>query len=94
MVSLSPTEQSLGEMAAATVEAAGGSVAFDEYDRLMAPKRYFTPISWIDGWGLPPSFKKANADKLCAFAAVQMGLLEQTAEGYVLLRGIDVRNVN
>jgi hypothetical protein len=75
--------RSCAEKAVKVVEDAGGVVTFDEYDRLMWPIRYISPVEWIAGWG-NPTLHKANNDKLCAFAAVKLGLLKQTETGYAL----------
>lgn len=66
-----------------TVAAAGGCVTFDQYDTLMRSVVYFVPITWIAGWG-DPVLHKSNNDKLCAFAAVELGLLKQTDTGYTV----------
>lgn len=83
MSELSEHERQLGRLAAEVVRDAGGSVTFDQYDGLMAKQRYFAPLNWIDGWGDSVVHRKNN-DKLCAFAACQMGLLMQTDGGYVM----------
>ena len=42
----------------------GGKITFEQYDAVMYPKKYFTPI------------------QMCAFSACEVGLIEQTNEGY------------
>ena len=79
---LSNQEKELGRLALRVVNDAGGSVSFKRYDELMYPVVYFSPFNWIDGWGLGRKAWKQNNDKLCAFAAVAMGLLRQTEKGY------------
>ena len=83
-MSLSSQEEALGRLAASKVCAFGGRVTFAEYDAIMRAELYFSPISWIAGWG-DHSVWKANNDKLCAFAAVKMGLLKKTASGYQIV---------
>ena len=78
---LSQIELSNGRLAHKVVVANNGKVTFAEYDSLMRSIKYFTPITWIAGWGNSVVWK-ANNDKLCAFAACKMGLLIQTKEGY------------
>jgi hypothetical protein len=75
-------EMMLATLAARKVEEAGGAVTFEQFDGLMAPEGYFAPASWASGWGLPRAQRKANTDKLCAFAACKAGLLRQTDTGY------------
>lgn len=67
-------------IAADLVAAHGGFLSFDKYDELM----YRKPIIsfWITGWGLGLSSHKRNIDKLCAFAACELGILKQTKKGY------------
>lgn len=81
---LSEQEKKLGELAAKVVAEAGGKVTFAQYDELMYPKQYITPLSWIEGWGNRVLWKRNN-DKLCVFAACEMDLLTQTADGYELV---------
>lgn len=81
---LLPLEKINGELAAKVIEEDGGFVTFDRYDKLMFCKRYLIPLIWNAGWGLSFSYKKANNDKLCVFAACTMGIVEQTDTGYLL----------
>ena len=72
----------IAKLAAQVVADEGGFVTFAQYDLLMSGEVYFTPLHWIDGWELPSRQRKANHDKLAAFKAVELGLLEQTTTGY------------
>lgn len=83
MSELSELERENGRIAWKVVDDAGGFLTFREYDAAMEPKKYFTPINWINGCG-DRYIWKSNNDKLCAFAAVKMGLLKQTDTGYSL----------
>jgi hypothetical protein len=76
----------LGRLAARTVRDNGGFITFDEYDQLMRKAEYIPPLTWIYGWG-DPELYRSNCDKLCAFRAVEMGLLEQTDDGYKIVSG-------
>jgi hypothetical protein len=80
-MNLSSLEQTNGRLAASVVAQAGGYLSFDDYDSAMKDRLYFYPITWIAGWGDRARWK-ANNDKLCASAAVAMGLLVQTEDGY------------
>jgi len=80
-ITLSDVEKCLGTLACEKILSRGGVVTFAEYDALMYEVKYFFPISWIAGWGDPVLWKRNN-DKLCAFAAVRMGLIRQTPTGY------------
>lgn len=71
-------EEELGRLAAAVVARNGGFMSFEDYDEAMLGEYYFAPLSWAAGWELPYLMKKGNDDKLCAFAAVEMGLLVQS----------------
>jgi hypothetical protein len=84
MMPLDGRERELAETAADVVRAGGGFLGFEAYDRAMLPKLYYPPFNWIAGWGLAYPERKANTDKLCAFAAVTAGLLQQTDDGYRL----------
>lgn len=70
------------ELALDIVQANGGQITFDEYNKAMTDVKYFPPINWNVGWGLSPKCRKANNDKLCAFHAVKAGMLIQTDSGY------------
>ncbi len=76
---LDDLEKANGRKALEVVMRAGGEVTFSEYDKLMAKEIYFAPAHW--GWAGTHS-GKPNGDKLCVFAACEMGLLEQTKDGY------------
>lgn len=82
-MTLSEIEMELGRLAWRTVLDNGGFLDFDSYDAAMQDILYFSPISWCAGWG-NHGLLKANNDKLCAFAAVHMGLLHQRSDGYVV----------
>lgn len=84
---LTKAEKTLGRMAAEVVTQAGGTISFTQYDKLMYPKLYFAPIHWINGWG-NSVLHKQNNDKLCAFAAVELKLLEQTSTGYKVITNV------
>lgn len=77
-------EKLCGHAAALVVQASGGSVTFDEYDELMKSQYYLAPMNWCQGWG-DRTLLRSNQDKLCAFKAVQMGLIRQTETGYELV---------
>jgi hypothetical protein len=79
---MSLLSQDCAQIAYKKVKEAGGYITFDEFDKAMENEKYFIPFNWIAGWGLPPKEKKANNDKMCAFEAVGMGLIEQTENGY------------
>lgn len=70
------------EIAARVVMDAGGAITFADFDDAMEPQIYFAPLHWVAGWGLPVRHRKRNLDKMCAFAACELGLIEQTADGY------------
>ncbi len=77
-------ESKCAKIAASVVKEYGGEITFDAYDAAMYFIRYYTPFHWIAGWGLTRGEKKSNDDKMCAFAAVRLGLLKQTKTGYIL----------
>ena len=80
---MSTCEESCATIAHEVVIAAGGTITFEEYDKAMSARTYFAPINWIAGWG-NHNVLRANNDKMCAFKAVEMGLLVQTENGYLL----------
>lgn len=79
---MTDNEIDIATIAARAVERAGGYVTFDQYDELMVTEKYLIPTHWIAGWDLPRHYRKANTDKLAAFAAVELGLMRQTETGY------------
>ena len=81
---MSEQEQRLARQAADVIAAWGGFVSFNDYDALMSRVFYFAPLHWVCSLARPRSVGKANTDKLCAFAAVKMGLITQTNGGYLL----------
>lgn len=76
------SEEMCIETAVYVVHAAGGRITFEQYDADMKGKKYWTPFYWIAGWGGPIGIRKANNDKMCAFAACRVGRLVQTDTGY------------
>ena len=81
---MSGQERNNALKAVEVIRRAGGRITFNEYDKAMAGIQYFIPLSWCIGWGLTPLARKANTDKLCVFKACQLGLIKQTAGGYIL----------
>lgn len=61
----------------------GGHVTYAEFDAAMLKERYFTPISWMAGWGNPVVHKQ-NCDKLAVFDAVGRGMLVPVDGGYTV----------
>ena len=78
-------ERRLALKAMMIVELYGGKITFDEFDKAMFNVRYFVPLNWTAGWGLPPSLRKANTDKLCIFTACELGFVKQTKTGYKII---------
>lgn len=68
----------------------GGRITFADYDKAMFVERYFIPLEWVAGWG-DATLHKTNSDKMCAFAAVQIGLLTSLENGYAL--GLRVEDI-
>ena len=78
---LTTLETENAKIARRVVATFGGKISFADYDKAMKRENYFVPLSWCAGWGDRVLFKENN-DKLCAFAACKIGLLEQTSTGY------------
>lgn len=82
---LSRDEARCAREAVAMIHDEGGSITFDDYDRLASDRRvpFCAPINWIDGWGSVSLRRRNNAIK-AVHAACLMGLAAQTDVGYVL----------
>lgn len=78
-------EKANAELAAGKVAAAGGFMTFEQFDEAMRHESYVTPVNWVAGWGLSVAERKANHDKLCAAAALKLGLLVQVDFGYQIV---------
>ena len=79
---MSKSEIHCAEISVEVTKANGGQITFGEYDVAMMQRSCFAPINWIAGWGT--GRLKQNQNKMCAFAAVKLGLLKQTEIGYSL----------
>lgn len=83
--SYSENERRLALYAVEVVMNNGGYCTFDQFDDGMKKYNYWAPIHWISGWGTP-WLKKSNDDKMCAFIACDLGLINQSSDGYELRR--------
>jgi hypothetical protein len=78
---ISNAEESCAKVAVEVVASAGGYVTFEQYDALIASKSFWAPFSWCAGWG-SRRLLRSNQEKLCAAAAVKLGLLTHEDAGY------------
>lgn len=78
-----PPARQCAESAARIIRDAGGSVTYDEYDRLARRRGnvFFAPLSWVAGWE-NPWLHRENVAKLAVFEAVILGLVEAVPGGY------------
>jgi hypothetical protein len=97
MADLSNAELSCARVAVRAIEACGGRVSFDEYDREIGKEDASThrpvysiwaPLNWIDGWGDQTRFRR-NHEKLAVFAAVQAGLVVPVDGGYKIAGALE-----
>ena len=72
-IELSEHEKYCAKTAFNIVKDNGGSISFDDYDRVAMRTAFFFPLHWGE---------RRNAEKFAIFAAVKMGLVAQRDDKY------------